>query len=175
MNLADSVVPAYIGLGSNPDQPVSQLRRALKELDDVHHSRLAATSGLYRSAPMGPAGQPDYVNAVALLETRLAPLALLDALQAIEQRHGRLRRQRWGPRTLDLDLLLYGDAVIASSRLTVPHPGLHERSFVLTPLAEIAPKLRVPGHGSVAALAKARTNDRVERIQDSGSGADQSR
>lgn len=138
---------AYIGLGSNLENPTRQLCRAFDELDALPKTRLAATSSLYGSAPLGPPDQPDYVNAVARLVTDLSPLDLLDALQAIEQAHDRVRLQHWGPRTLDLDILLYDDAVIASERLSVPHPEMHKRAFVLVPLAEIAPQLALPGVG----------------------------
>ncbi len=142
---------AYIGLGSNLEQPTAQLDRALDALRALPGSRVGQVSRYYRNPPMGPA-QPDFVNAVAQLETMLEPLALLDALQAIEQNQGRVRARRWGPRTLDLDLLLYGSQRIELPRLRVPHPGLPRRAFVLQPLAELAPDLRIPGHGDIAAL-----------------------
>ena len=144
---------AYIGLGSNLDDPVRQVSNALDELAHCDGVRLTAHSRLYRSPPMGPQDQPDYINAVARIETRLSPEALLETLLAIEQAHGRERGDlRWGPRTLDLDLLLFGDRVICSERLTVPHPGLPQRAFVLYPLQEIAPGLEIPQFGSLAAL-----------------------
>lgn len=142
----------YVGLGSNLEDPRDQISRALDELAALPDSALCARSSLYRTPPMGPPGQPDYINAVAMLRTALAPHAFLDALQALEQRHARVRAGRWGPRTLDLDLLLYDTARIADSRLTVPHPGIVERAFVLAPLAEIAPALEIPGHGQVMNL-----------------------
>lgn len=146
-------VTAYIGLGSNLGDPPSRIRGALADLAGLPQTRLLQTSSLYRSLPLGPPDQPDYVNAVAALDTALAPEALLDALQALEAQHGRARDgQRWGPRTLDLDLLLYGDRQLTTPRLTMPHPGLPQRAFVLYPLAEIAPDLQVPGLGSVQAL-----------------------
>ena len=149
-------VRAYIGLGSNLTSPLQQVRHAIAELAQLPASRLRAVSRLYRTAPMGPADQPDYINAVACIDTRLAPLALLDALQALEQHHGRVRGAvQWGPRTLDLDLLLYGDALIDEPRLTVPHPGMGERGFVLIPLAEIAPTLQMPDGQSLSALCAA--------------------
>lgn len=145
MGEAHTFVRAYIGLGSNLDDPVGQLRRAVEALRGLSESRLTAVSRFYRSAPMGSAEQPDYVNAVAMLDTCLEPLALLDALQAIEQQQGRIRKgERWGPRTLDLDLLLYGAEVIAEPRLQVPHPGIKQRNFVLVPLADLAPELVFP-------------------------------
>lgn len=138
-------VRAYIGLGSNLAQPQRQVLLALRALAEIPRTHLVAASRLYRSVPLGPANQPDYINAVAALDTDLSPEQLLDALQAIEQAQGRVRGNvRWGPRTLDLDLLLYGDAVIGSTRLTVPHPGLAERSFVLYPLYELVPDLVLP-------------------------------
>lgn len=147
-----AAVKAYIGLGSNLDDPESQVRRACDALARLPDSRLMRVSPLYRSDPVGPPGQPDYINAVAMLETALPPESLLDALQGIEQAHGRERLEHWGPRTLDLDILLYGDQRIASDRLTVPHPYLAERPFVLYPLADIAPDIVVPGHGPLADL-----------------------
>jgi len=143
---------AFIGLGSNLENPESQLKRALQALDGLPGSRVQAVSSLYRSAPMGPQDQPDYVNAVVQLATGLLSEALLDQLQRVEQVHGRTRGQRWGPRTLDLDILLYGDEVIATERLQIPHPGLAQRNFVLYPLAEIGGHIAVPGLGNVQAL-----------------------
>jgi 2-amino-4-hydroxy-6-hydroxymethyldihydropteridine diphosphokinase len=145
-------IDAWIGLGSNLDDPVTQLGTALTELDAIDGCRLQASSSLYASPPMGPADQPDYVNAVVRLKTTLPPLELLDALQAIEQRHERRRERHWGPRTLDLDLLLYAQAVIDNTRLTVPHPGIGERNFVLYPLAELDRTLVIPGLGVVEDL-----------------------
>ncbi|WP_342649722.1 2-amino-4-hydroxy-6-hydroxymethyldihydropteridine diphosphokinase [Pseudomonas sp. REB1044] len=131
-------VRAYIGLGSNLDAPDEQLRSALQAVDRIPATRLVAASGLYGSESLLP-GQPRYTNAVAALDTRLAPLALLDALQGIENDHGRVRKERWGPRTLDLDILLFGDDVIDIPRLKVPHYHMHARPFVLYPLAELVP------------------------------------
>jgi 2-amino-4-hydroxy-6-hydroxymethyldihydropteridine diphosphokinase len=145
---------AYIGLGSNLQQPAAQLRRALEALVRIPGSRLQTQSRLYRSRPLGPQDQPAFVNAVAELSTRLAPLELLDRLQALELIQGREHGgPRWGPRTLDLDLLLYGDRRIELPRLRVPHPGLAEREFVLYPLLEIAgSELTVPGLGRLGEL-----------------------
>lgn len=150
-------VTAYIGLGSNLQQPIQQLNQALQRLAKIPQTRLMTTSPLYRSAPLGPADQPDYINAVAALATRLSPLELLDALQAIERQQGRVREgERWGPRTLDLDLLLFGDQQIHNDRLSVPHPGLGERNFVLYPLSDIAGKdLRIPGLDTLGHLLHA--------------------
>ena len=143
---------AWVGLGSNLDDPAAQLLRAFDELaalDGVHGLR---RSRLYRTPPWGRLDQPDFVNAVAELDTTLAPHALLERLQALEARFGRARREHWGPRVLDLDLLLHGDAEVHEDGLLLPHPRLHERAFVLVPLAELAPGLHVPGRGSVSAL-----------------------
>ncbi len=147
-------VAACIGLGSNLADPVAQVRQAFAALARLPDTRLVGRSSLWRSTPMGPADQPDYVNAVAMLETGLAPLDLLDALQAIEQEQGRMRDgTRWGPRTLDLDLLLYGETIMNDTRLIIPHPGLCERDFVLVPLLEVAgPEWPVPGHGRLGEL-----------------------
>src|SRR5690554_4598604 len=117
----------YIGIGSNLDDPVAQVRQALVELSRLPLTQYIAASRLYRSRPVGPQNQPDFINAVALLRTRLSPLALLDQLQALEQRHRRVRQRRWGPRTLDLDLLLFDDSVLTLPRLTVPHPEMARR------------------------------------------------
>ncbi len=142
---AHTFIRAYIGLGSNLDDPQSQLQRAVEALRHIPESRLTAISRFYRSKPMGPADQPDYLNGVAMFDTCLEPLALLDALQAIEQAQGRVRKgERWGPRTLDLDLLLYGAEVIEQPRLQVPHPGILQRNFVLQPLFDLAPELTFP-------------------------------
>ncbi|MEX0900283.1 MAG: 2-amino-4-hydroxy-6-hydroxymethyldihydropteridine diphosphokinase [Gammaproteobacteria bacterium] len=144
---------AFVALGSNLDDPRGHVERALTELRTIPHTTLTARSRLYSSPPLGPADQPDFVNAVAELATALAPRALLAALIEIEQAHGRVREgQRWGPRTLDLDLLLYGDVVQDEAGLTLPHPGLTRRAFVLYPLAELAPDLGIPGAGPLRAL-----------------------
>lgn len=138
------MIRAYVGLGSNLENPLQQVTDALRELQAIPNSQLLEHSKLYRSDPVGPPGQPDYINAVACLETSLEPEQLLDQLQAIEQAHDRVRIQHWGPRTLDLDLLLFGDQIINTERLIVPHAFMCERSFVLYPLAEIAPDLHLP-------------------------------
>lgn len=146
---------AYVGLGSNLEEPSRQLLTAFTELAALPGTRLVARSRLYGSTPVGPAGQPDYVNAVAALDTTLSPDELLDGLFTIEQAHARVRAERWGPRTLDLDLLLHGDAVVATERLTLPHPRLRERAFVLVPFHEIAPGLVLPDGTPLAALVRA--------------------
>lgn len=139
------MITAYIAVGSNLSDPVAQAKQAIEALKSVPKSRFIATSSLYSSTPMGPQDQPDYINAVVAIETTLTALELLDCTQAIEQEHGRVRKEeRWGPRTLDLDIILYGNEVIDSKRLTVPHYGMKVREFVLYPLAEIAPDLQLP-------------------------------
>lgn len=141
-------VRAFVGIGSNLDDPPAQVAAALTALDELPQTCRVAASRRYRNPPMGPAGQPDYVNAVAELATTLAPEALLDALQGLEAAAGRRRAgARWGPRPLDLDLLLYGERQLHSPRLTLPHPGLATRAFVLYPLADIDPDLWLPGLG----------------------------
>ncbi|MGF1643392.1 MAG: 2-amino-4-hydroxy-6-hydroxymethyldihydropteridine diphosphokinase [Thiotrichales bacterium] len=159
---------AYIGLGSNLARPIAQLRQARDALNRLPGSTLDAISGCYRNPPLGPPDQPDYVNAVARLITDLAPLELLDHLQAIERAQGRTRAgPRWGARTLDLDLLLYDDRVINEARLVVPHPGIAERAFVLWPLAEIAPPgLRIGSLGRLAELLRNVPRDSLIRVED---------
>ena len=156
----------YIGLGSNLAEPQQQLRGALMALDALPDSRLVAVSSLYASDPLGPADQPRYNNAVAALDTSLSPLQMLDALQAIEQAQGRERKtERWGPRTLDLDILLFGERLLDEPRLTIPHYHLHARAFVLYPLAEIAPaELQLPDGRKLAALLAACPFEGIERL-----------
>lgn len=155
----------YIGLGSNLEEPRQQVSRALEALAQIPQSRLVDASSLYRSDPVGPPGQPDYINAVACLETELEAHALLDQLQAIEQAHDRVRKIHWGPRTLDLDLLLYGDQTINTERLTVPHAFMTERGFVLWPLAEIAADLTLPDGQKLEQLLSLCPVGSLERIQ----------
>lgn len=144
---------AWVALGSNLDDPMAQVRSALGVLASSSDWRLVLASRLYRSPPWGISDQPEFINAVAALETGLAPEQLLLALQDVERAHGRRRDgPRWGPRTLDLDLLLMDDRVIRSDRLSLPHPRMHERAFVLLPLRELAPDLIVPGQGRLDAL-----------------------
>ncbi|NND66612.1 MAG: 2-amino-4-hydroxy-6-hydroxymethyldihydropteridine diphosphokinase [Halioglobus sp.] len=144
---------AYIGLGSNLDNPLAQLRRATKTLAALRETTLARTSSIYSSRAVGPGAQPDYLNAAVALDTALEPLALLRELQAIEDTQGRRRAERWGARTLDLDLLLYDDLVLETTELTLPHPRLAERDFVLYPLAEISDTRTVlPGGADIDTL-----------------------
>jgi 2-amino-4-hydroxy-6-hydroxymethyldihydropteridine diphosphokinase len=148
-------VPVYIGLGSNLDNPEQQIASALLNLNEIKGCRLIKDSGLFKSPPMGPQDQPDYLNAVALIETTLNAEILLDQLQLIENNHGRIRSRYWGERTLDLDILLYGNDMISTERLTVPHIGLTQREFVLYPLQKISPELNVPGKGNIMDLIEA--------------------
>jgi 2-amino-4-hydroxy-6-hydroxymethyldihydropteridine diphosphokinase len=159
-------VLAYVGLGSNLQQPRIQVSEALTELALLPETHLTARSSLYRTQPLGPDGQPDYINAVAAITTGLSAQALLEALQALENRHGRVRTDvRWGPRTLDLDLLLYGNTKIDTPGLQVPHPRMTERAFVLVPLAEIAPDdLQIPGSGGLHELIPQVSEADVERL-----------
>lgn len=144
----------YLGLGSNLSDPAKQVQLAIKAIQAIEHGTIRKISSLYYSRPMGPQDQPDYMNAVVQLDTSLAPLALLDALQAIENNAGRVRKnKRWGARILDLDILLYDELTIDNDRLTVPHYGLKLREFVLIPLAEIAPDLVLPDGDSIAMLS----------------------
>ena len=163
-------VDAFVGLGSNLDDPERQIRVALGRLAELPATRLTGVSGLYRNPPMGPPDQPYYVNAVARMATGLHPLDFLEALQAIERRHGRRRGEgeRWGPRVLDLDLLLWGRQRLELDGLTVPHPGLPSRAFVLYPLADLAPDLEVPGGGTVADLLAAVDGSVLVRLPDDG-------
>ncbi len=148
--------PAYIGIGSNLESPVNQVRSAIDELARVPQSVVANASPLYRSVPMGPSDQPDFVNAVAAVLTQLSPEDLLQHLIRIEDEHGRCRDgEKWGPRTLDLDLLVYAGKQSESASLTLPHPGIVERNFVLLPLNDVAPFLQVPSLGNVAIPAAA--------------------
>jgi 2-amino-4-hydroxy-6-hydroxymethyldihydropteridine diphosphokinase len=160
-----AAVTACVALGSNLGDPVQQVSGAFAELAAIPDTRLVARSRLYRTRAVGPP-QPDYVNAAAVLETTLAPESLLEALQGIEAAHGRRREIHWGPRTLDLDLLTYGDRVIESSRLQLPHPHLAERAFVLAPLAEVAADLSIPGRGRVRDLLAALPLDGVAAMEE---------
>lgn len=149
------VFQAFIGLGANLGMPEQTLKSAVHGLRQLPGSRLTTLSSLYRSAPLGPAGQPDYFNAVASLSTSLTPHALLAELQALENSHGRVRGQRWGARTLDLDILLYGNDVISTADLVVPHPELKNRNFVVLPLLELQADLRLPDALLLASLPSA--------------------
>ncbi|TAH47626.1 MAG: 2-amino-4-hydroxy-6-hydroxymethyldihydropteridine diphosphokinase [Betaproteobacteria bacterium] len=156
---------AYIAFGANLGDPAEAFRLALERVAALPATRVAARSSLYRTAPVGVGeDHPDYLNAVIAVDTGLAPRALLDALLTIEHEGGRTRPAHLAPRTMDLDLLLYGDAVIDEPGLLVPHPRMHQRAFVLQPLAEIAPDLTIPGHGAVRALLAGVGDQAISRL-----------
>ena len=144
----------YIALGSNLNMPIQQLKLAIQTMADLPDTEIKKVSSLYQSQPLGPQDQPDYVNAVACLETGLSPLALLDALQNIENEQGRIRLRRWGERTLDLDILLYDNQIIHNEHLTVHHHDMQNREFVIVPLYEISPELILPDGVSLQQLVK---------------------
>jgi 2-amino-4-hydroxy-6-hydroxymethyldihydropteridine diphosphokinase len=158
------VTLAYIGIGSNLQDPQAQVERAFEELARLPCTHLNARSSLYRSAPLGYAAQPEFINAVAEVDTALGAYELLAELQTIEARHRRQRSFANAPRTLDLDLLLYGEARIDEPHLVVPHPRMHKRAFVLQPLVEIAPQATIPGRASAAACLAACVGQEVERM-----------
>ena len=155
----------FIGLGSNLENPLEQIKTAIKDMKAMIDTELVACSSLYKSPPMGPQDQPDYINAAIELETTLTPHSLLDELQKIEQQHGRVRKRHWGERTLDLDVLVYGEQVLKDDRLTVPHPGIAERAFVVYPLAELDGSLEIPGFGNVAQLLEACPRDGLQQVE----------
>jgi 2-amino-4-hydroxy-6-hydroxymethyldihydropteridine diphosphokinase len=156
---------AFVALGGNVNGPAARLLAVMGEFDTLPHTRLLRASSLYRTAPVGYADQPDFINAAVLLETGLSPDALMGELLAMEARHGRVRHLRNGPRTLDLDLLLYDGLILDGPALIVPHPRLHLRSFVLAPLVEIEPECVLPRHGRVASILESMTDrDEVRRI-----------
>ena len=156
---------AYIALGANLEDPVAQVRAAATALAALPGARLLALSSLYRTAPVGIHGQPDFINAVVAIDTPLAALPLLHALLAIEARHGRVRSVPNAPRTLDLDLLMHGDTIMAGAELTLPHPRMHERAFVLLPLLEIAPYVQLPGLGAARSFLPAVAGQAIERSE----------
>lgn len=163
-----TLLRCYIGLGANLDDPLAQLQNAIQALKQIPDITVVAVSGFYGSKPMGPQDQPDYINAVAAIDTALTAEQLLDALQKVEQQHGRKRKaERWGPRTLDLDILLYGDQVIATERLTVPHYGLRVREFVLYPLYEIAPQLNLPDGTVLSSLLAQVSQNGLQKLHSS--------
>ncbi len=157
-------VVAYVAIGSNLSDPQEQVRLGIKAVAALAGCQMVKFSGLYGSSPMGRKEQPNYVNAVMAVETTFSPMQLLRELQAIEIRHGRVKVVRWGARTLDLDLLLYGDERIEVPELTVPHVGIAERAFVLYPLSEIAPHVTIPGKGKVSVLLQQCPRSGLDRI-----------
>jgi len=154
----------YIGLGANLGDPLQTLRDALTALAGIPKTQVLLQSSFYRSKPMGPADQPDYVNAVAELATALAPSSLLAELQRIENDFGRRRERRWGARTLDLDILLFGAHCCHTETLTIPHPGLEQRDFVVIPLLEIAPDLILPNKRTLQDISKNLDDHELQRI-----------
>jgi len=160
---------ALIALGGNLDHPAQRLLKVMAELDDLPHTQLLRVSSLYHTAPVGYSDQPDFINAVALVETALPPQALMSELLAMEARHGRRRTLHNGPRTLDLDMLMLGSLLLDDSFVTLPHPRMHERAFVLTPLLEIVPECVIPRHGAAQQLLAACTDrDDVARLDGVG-------
>ena len=157
---------AYLGLGSNLEDPLKQLQSAVNALGQLPNHQITRISSVYQSSPLGPQDQPDYLNAVLLLRTDMEALELLDAMQAIEIKQGRVRSEHWGPRTIDLDILLFGDSQIDTERLTVPHPRLHERDFVLYPLAEICDgNLLLPNGTDLDTLRLACPGNKLEKTR----------
>lgn len=157
----------YIGLGSNLADPQAQVNLAIDALGLLPTTNVVQQSSLYMSPPMGPPDQPDYINAVVEIETKLTAHTLLDQLQSIEQQQGRVRKRHWGERTIDLDLLLYGDQIVDDERLQIPHPGIPVRAFVLYPLVEIAPELTIPDMGHIDQLTKQCPLDGLQRVENS--------
>lgn len=164
MSAAAATQRAFVGIGSNLGDPAAQVRAAVAALAALPQTRLVAASSLYRTSPVGYAAQGDFVNAAALLETALAPRALLDHLHAIEAGAGRERTFKDAPRTLDLDLLLYGGETIAEPGLTVPHPRLHERAFALAPVVELDPDCVIPGRGPAREWLAHAAGQRIEKL-----------
>lgn len=158
----------HVGLGSNLDHPEAQIAWALGALDTLPATRLDACAPLYRSTAIGPQPQPDYLNTVARLRTELEPIALLHRLQTLETARGRVRGQHWGPRPLDLDILLYDQRCIVEAELVIPHPRLHERNFVLAPLHDLDPLLRLPDGTSIAALLARAGGAGIVRVSSEG-------
>lgn len=158
----------YIALGSNLANPLKQLQNAIQALTNLADSHLNAVSSFYRSKPIGPQDQPDFINAVVAIDTALTPLILLDHLQHIEQQQGRVRQRRWGERTLDLDIVLYANYNISSERLTIPHYDMHNREFVIIPLYEIAPALVLPNKQPLSKLAKKFASHNLEKLNIAG-------
>jgi 2-amino-4-hydroxy-6-hydroxymethyldihydropteridine diphosphokinase len=156
---------AFIALGSNLENPISQIKQAFEELKRLSGTRVIKQSSLYQSAPVGRFDQPDFINAVALIETKLAPQDLLIELLSIERRHGRVRESLNAPRTLDLDILLYEDLKCHTEILTLPHPRMSQRAFVLQPLLEIAPDCYIPGHGNASQLLLLCDKQKLERLK----------
>jgi len=150
---------AYIGLGSNLAQPYQQIKQAIFALDNLPNTNVSADSGYYISKPMGPDDQPDYVNAVVEIKTQMSAIELLEHCQSIEKKQGRLKTRHWGERSIDLDILTFGQQMIETDRLVVPHPGISKRDFVYMPLLRICPDIEVPGLGLLDALVNSVTKN----------------
>lgn len=163
--MSDKPSQVFIALGSNLEKPISQIQRAFEELKQLPRTRLISHSSLFQSTPVGRLDQPDFINAVACIETYLTPHDLLKALLAIEYRHGRTRESLNAPRTLDLDILMYDALECQDEMLTIPHPRMSHRAFVLKPLMEIAPDCHIPGYGHIAQLLLACNEQKLEQIK----------
>ena len=159
MSHAEGLVRAYIGLGSNLDRPRAQVKQAIIALAGLPETRVVQDAGYYVSRPMGPEDQPDYINTVVQVETRLSPQQLLDACLQIEHQQGRIRTRHWGERSIDLDILLYGDRQIETDTLCIPHPGITQRDFVYLPLLAIDDTISLPGRGQLKAIIKRDTTE----------------
>ena len=156
---------AYIGLGSNMHSPIKQIKSAIKLIEEIASTEITDVSSLYKSKPLGPQDQDDYINAVVKIETELMPYELLERMQEIEKQHGRIRGERWGPRVIDLDILMFGNKIMTDQKLTIPHPEIHNRSFVLVPLAEIDSDCEIPGKGPISDLLATIDKSNVVQLQ----------
>lgn len=164
-NTKNASITAYIGIGANLDNPINQVRKAIVSIDAQSQIQVTQQSSLYQSTPMGPQNQPDFINAVIAIKTSLTPLALLEQMQTIENKQGRIRKaERWGPRVVDLDILLYADQEITMPRLIIPHYGIFERNFVLLPLAEIAKDLIFPDGKPIAYYLKQIDKQGIQKL-----------
>ena len=156
---------AYIGLGSNMNSPVKQIKSAITSIEEIISTKIIGMSSLYKSKPVGPQNQDDYINAVIKIETKLVPYQLLECLHDIEEKHGRIRNEHWGPRILDLDSLIFGNEIMVDEKLTIPHPEIENRSFVLAPLIEIDPDCIIPKKGLASDLLATIGKDNIVQIQ----------
>ena len=156
---------AYIGLGSNMNSPVKQIKSAITSIEEIISTKIIGMSSLYKSKPVGPQNQDDYINAVIKIETKLVPYQLLACLHDIEEQHGRIRKEHWGPRILDLDILIFGNEIMVDEKLTIPHPEIENRSFVLAPLIEIDPDCIIPKKGLASDLLATIGKDNIVQIQ----------
>ena len=159
-------IEAYIGLGSNLENPAHQIKTAIEELDQKQHTQVLAVSSFYQSPPMGPSDQPDYINAAVKIQTWLSPFQLLELTQSIERSHGRVPTETWGPRVIDLDILLYGRLSLHTDSLIIPHVGIKNRDFVLKPLLDLEPQLQLPCGSKVELLFSTLRNVNLTKIDD---------